>query len=47
MAVLVFEMLDTRIKTEDDLTEQFNVPVIGVIPFIGETQKSERGRNGR
>jgi capsular polysaccharide biosynthesis protein len=31
---LLYEMLDTRIKTESDLTEIFSIPVIGVIPSI-------------
>jgi capsular polysaccharide biosynthesis protein len=34
MGVLLYEMLDTRIKTENDLTEIFTIPVIGVIPSI-------------
>ncbi len=35
-AVLLTEILDTRIKTEEDLTETANIPVIGSIPSINE-----------
>lgn len=42
MGALVYEMLDTRIRSEADLTEQFNVPIIGVIPFIAENPKTDR-----
>lgn len=32
MAVLLLEMYDTKIKSEDDLKELFKVPILGVIP---------------
>lgn len=42
MSVLLYEMLDTRIKTEDDLSELFNIPVIGVIPSINLKDSSKK-----
>ena len=30
--ILLKEMLDVRIKQEDDLTERYNIPILGVIP---------------
>ncbi len=42
--VLLFEMLDTRIKNEEDLTTNYKYPIIGVIPFISENTKAERKR---
>lgn len=34
MAALMLEMLDKRIKDEDDLLKHYAVPVLGVIPII-------------
>lgn len=34
--VLLIEMLDVRIKTEDELVDKFGIPVIGSIPNIEE-----------
>jgi len=36
--VLLIEMLDIRIKTEDELVSKFNIPVIGSIPNIDENK---------
>lgn len=43
MGALLFEMLDTRIKTEGDLTELFTIPVIGVIPSIDVKESGKKG----
>jgi capsular polysaccharide biosynthesis protein len=43
MGTLLFEMLDTRIKSEDDLSELFNIPVIGVIPSINLKDSPRKG----
>ena len=43
MCVLLFEMLDTRIKTEEDLTDLFTVPVIGVIPSVNMKDSVKKG----
>lgn len=34
MAVILVEMFDTKIKTEDDITSILNIPIIGSIPTI-------------
>lgn len=34
MVVLLKELLDTSIKSQDDITETFGIPVIGVIPDV-------------
>lgn len=36
--VVIKEIFDTRIKTEDELTLWFNLPTLGIIPDIGEVQ---------
>jgi len=36
--VLLIEMLDLRVKTEDELVEKFGIPVIGSIPNIEENK---------
>jgi len=43
MGAILFEMLDTRIKSEEDLTEIYNIPVIGVIPSINAREISKKG----
>lgn len=39
LAVLVYAMLDTRIKTEADLGKAYEIPVLGTIPCIAEDHK--------
>jgi polysaccharide biosynthesis transport protein len=34
MAAFILEMLDKRIKDEDDLLKHYDVPILGVIPMI-------------
>ena len=36
MTVLIIEMLDKRIKDEDDLLKHYDVPILGIIPIIEE-----------
>lgn len=36
MTALIIEMLDKRVKDEDDLIKHYNAPVLGVIPIIEE-----------
>jgi capsular polysaccharide biosynthesis protein len=41
--VFVMELMDTRIKSEDDLKKMFDYPVIGVIPeIVVEVAKTEK-----
>lgn len=35
--VLLRDILDIRIKQEDDLTSRYNIPILGAIPTFGET----------
>ena len=41
MVEIVISMLDTTIKSEEDLQEQYGIPVLGVIPDIIEAIKKE------
>ena len=41
IAVLMAAMLDTRVKSEEDLQKQYELPVLGVIPDILEAIKSQ------
>ena len=41
LGVLITAMLDTRVKSEEDLQKQFDLPVLGVIPDILEAIKSQ------
>lgn len=41
LGILILAMLDTRIKSEEDLQRQYELPVLGVIPDILETMKSQ------
>src|SRR5665647_549913 len=34
MGILLVEMFDTTIKSEEDIKEMFNIPIVGVIPTI-------------
>lgn len=36
MTALIMEMLDKRIKDEDDLLKHYDLPILGVIPMIEE-----------
>lgn len=37
----LIEILDTRVKSEDDLEKMLDLPIIGVIPNIKETQETK------
>lgn len=41
IAVLLIAMLDTRVKSEEALQKQYDLPVLGVIPDILEAMKSQ------
>lgn len=41
--VVLREIFDMRIKTEDDLEQWFKIPILGVIPEISETQNRRAG----
>lgn len=41
LGVLVAAMLDTRVKSEEDLQKQYEIPVLGVIPDILEAMKTQ------
>lgn len=41
LGVLVAAMLDTRVKSEEDIQKQYDLPVLGVIPDILEAIKSQ------
>ena len=40
LGILVAAMLDTRVKSEEDLRNQYEIPVLGVIPDIIEAMKN-------
>jgi len=37
--ILLLDMLDNRVKSEQDLTERYNIPVLGLIPNIEYSDK--------
>lgn len=41
--VVLREMFDMRIKTEDDLTKMFELPILGIIPDINDPQNRKSG----
>lgn len=41
LGILVAAMLDTRVKSEEDLRKQYEIPVLGVIPDIVEAIKNQ------
>ncbi len=41
--VVLREMFDMRIKTEDDLTKMFELPILGIIPDINDPQNKKSG----
>ncbi len=41
--VVLREMFDMRIKTEDDLTKMFDLPILGIIPDIDNPQNHKSG----
>jgi capsular polysaccharide biosynthesis protein len=36
MTALIMELMDKRVKDEDDLLKHYDLPILGVIPMIGE-----------
>lgn len=45
MGILLVEMFDTTIKSEEDIKEMFNIPVVGVIPTIPVNASEKKGGN--
>lgn len=43
LIIFVIELFDTRIKTEDDLVEKFDLPILGVIPDL-ESSMNKGGK---
>ena len=40
---LLRELLDTRIKNEEDLSRRYDIPILGVIPdFSGNSRKKRK-----
>lgn len=45
--VLIANMLDTTIKTADDIERQFKLPVLASIPIYGADMQKKKGKGGR
>jgi len=45
MGILLVEMFDTTIKSEEDIKEMFNIPIVGVIPTIPVNASGKKGGN--
>ncbi|MEG2377022.1 MAG: Wzz/FepE/Etk N-terminal domain-containing protein [Clostridia bacterium] len=45
LLAVITAMLDTAVRCEEDLTEQFNIPVLGVIPSLSTKDKEEGRKN--
>ena len=45
--VLIANMLDTTIKTADDIERQFKLPVLASIPIYGADMKKKKGKGGK
>ncbi|HZW48810.1 MAG TPA: Wzz/FepE/Etk N-terminal domain-containing protein [Bacillota bacterium] len=43
MGILLVEMFDTTIKSEEDIKEMFNIPIVGVIPTIPVSASEKKG----
>ncbi|MCE5196220.1 MAG: capsular biosynthesis protein [Negativicutes bacterium] len=43
MGILLLEMFDTTIKSEEDIKEMFDIPVVGVIPTIPANTSGKKG----
>ncbi len=41
VVVVLREMLDSRIKSEEDLSQMFDIPLLGSIPGFGETSRKK------
>jgi Capsular polysaccharide biosynthesis protein len=46
IVVILLEMVDTAVRSEEDLTEIFDIPVLGVIPRLMENDNGGR-KNGK
>lgn len=42
LGVLVYAMLDTRVKTEEDLEKMYELPILGAIPCMVEIPKTSK-----
>lgn len=47
MLIFIIEMFSTSIKTEQDLIDNFNLPVLGSIPEFENTVKSKKSKHSR
>lgn len=47
MYVLIANMLDTTIKSADDIERQFKLPVLASIPIYGADMQKKKGKGGR
>ena len=45
--VLIANMLDTTIKSADDIERQFKLPVLASIPIYGADMQKKKGKGGR
>ena len=45
--VLIANMLDTTIKTADDIERQFKLPVLASIPIYGADMQKKKGKGGK
>lgn len=43
MAILLLEMFDTKIKSEEDIKELFSIPILGVIPGFSPSSTRKGG----
>lgn len=41
--VILREMFDMRVKTEDELEKWFGIPILGIVPDIGDPQNKKSG----
>ena len=48
MYVLIANMLDTTVKTQEDIEKSINIPVLACIPFYDmDMEKLKKKRGGR
>ena len=40
--ILLIELLDTTIKTPDDIKNHYDLPVFGVIPYVEDSEKKQK-----
>lgn len=47
MAVFLLEIIDKRVKDEDDLLKHYNVPILGIVPMIEENKEDMTGNGNK